>query len=177
MVFALPVKFNAFAIQKVLGRCLGFHPVQRNQAVLLDSSISECFSQLILFAASGHIGLAGNEQAGAAAREGLQPLAIQAPVDVSGDAHTIGIGAKEAIVLHQTEGEGIDSHFFCARPFKAAGIVAGTVELMQSGTQMSDGIASDEDSIAGSLLDGLVKLDDNFRGCFGVVEKSPISGC
>ena len=115
----------------------------------------------------------GEEHGGAAYTQQPYPFLIQRPGDAPGVAGAVGVGKIEGAVLHHPEGQGVDAHLPGPLPFHAAGVVAGPLELKDSGSQMRDGVAADDDGVSRAPADGPVKGENDLRGGLGPVIEVP----
>ena len=89
----------------------------------------------------------------------IQPFAVGLPIDLSGDAYAVCVAQVEASLLGHTESHGVDTVIAGAAPLDPAGIVAGALGFEKSRSQMTHGVAADDDRILpGLLTDGRVKV-------------------
>ena len=91
----------------------------------------------------------GDEQGGAAARQQVQPSGRQIPRELWRDGSAIGIQVEKSPMLRSAERQCIDAHAPRTVEIASAGVVPGTLQLEQSGSQMAEGVAADDQCAAG----------------------------
>ena len=76
-------------------------------------------------------------------------------------------------MLGQPEGKRVHSHPSRSLPDLAADIIADSLCIEDSGTQVTDGIAADHQRVARDIADGLVKASNDLRRSPAAVVKTP----
>ena len=94
------------------------------------------------------VGRERDEQHRPAAREQIEPLAVERPRDRVRDADAVGIGDVERAVLRAAKRQRVHAHLSRARPLGSARVVADATDLEYTGREMADGVAADDERIA-----------------------------
>ena len=89
-----------------------------------------------------------NEQRRAAAGHQVEKLPVEVPRRLIGVGGAVGVADEERAVLRQAEGERVDAHPPGAFPNPARGIITGALDFEESGAEVANGIASQEDAVA-----------------------------
>ena len=72
------------------------------------------------------------------------------------------------------EGKRVDAHSKGAVPFFAAGVVAGAVQMDQTGAKMRDGVAADQQHVACGFMNQTVEIQNDLGVGFGAVREVPV---
>jgi len=116
-------------------------------------------------------GVGGDEQRGAARGEQLQPLPVESPRDVVGDADAIGVMAVKRMMLRHAEGERIDPHIARPLPVLPARVVPGPLNMDEAGGKVAERVAAENQRVARRFGDGAVQRKHDLRRGAGTVRE------
>jgi hypothetical protein len=89
------------------------------------------------------------------------------------DRRTIGIQIEKGSMLRAAERQRIHTHAPRAVEFAATGVIAGTLQFEQSGSQMAEGIAANDQSATGGFANRAIQRERYFGRGFAAVGEMP----